>query len=472
MTRERTTWNRDEIKRVAAMPKQADPYLMNQDHVSQNPRADKYMNGTPSSWAEDVHSPNEWESEYANGQTKRNEVGEPEFRSETFNHPEKTASNQLLIKKADLTVKVARLMLGPKVAENLVEDQAVALMALPDSDLIETFQRLAQDQEQQQGQGQGGDQQPQAAQQLEEEVQQEPAQDQQQQAGMQQQALQQQCIQAIQQGDMPAAMAAMQQMQQQGGQAEFPGGQWGKNNPVAASAKKPPVKKAQQGQGQGQEQQEPPAQQQQAAVPPVAGQQDQDQQQQQAGMQQQALQQQIQALQEQIQQMQAQQQGQGGMPEGMQQEPVLAHEDALLDEMLAPAGGGADMGGIGEIELEPASMDVGEIEMGPQDDVLKTLFANQETQDAEQAQQLQSGQQQPVQNFNTVVPSGPYAPHAVQANVLRSPSSRTVGTRPTVGVSRVGGASVPAMKTASSDIDKLSNLWSTAPDVREHFGLK
>lgn len=450
MTRERTTWDSNEIKRVAAMPKQADPYLMNQDHVSQNPRADKYMNGTPSSWAEDVHSPNEWESEYANGQTKRNEIGEPDFRGETFNHPEKTASNALLVKKADLTVKISRLMM-PKAAEAVVEDQAVALMSLPDSDLIETFHRLAQDQE---GQEQAPPAQQQAAQQGEEEEQAPPAQEQQQ-AGMQQQSAAyqqaaQQCMQAMQQGDQQKMQSAMQQMvqeamkQQQGGQADAPGGQFGKNSPVAS------IKKSQQDQGQGQGQQQ---QQQQAAQV----QQDQQQQagmQDQAGMQQQALQQQIEALQQQMQQMQ--QAGQQQAP--TQQEPMLAHDDMLLDEMLAPGGGGSDMSGMGDmadIELEPSPMDVGEVGLGPEDDVLKTLFANQETQDAQQAQQIQEGQGQQV-----------------QASVLRSSATRTVGTRPTVGVSKVGGSSAPSMKVASNDIDKLSNLWSSAPDVREHFGLK
>ena len=438
--RERTTWNRNEIQRTAAMGKKADPYLMNQDHVSQNPRADKYMNGTPSSWAEDVHTPNEWEKEYSGGATKRNEIGEPDFRSETFSHPEKTASTHLLVKKADLCVKVARQMLGLKVAEQVVEDQAVALMALPDSDLIETFQRLAQDE-----QGQGQEQaappaQQQAAQQDQGGGEQEPAQQQTQQASSYQQAAQQ-CMQAMQQGDQQGMMAAMQQMvqeamkQQQGSQADFPGGQWGKNNPVASAKKK-----ADQVQDQGgQAQQEPPVQQQAAQQ-----------------MDMQAVQQMIQ----QAVQQQMQQQAQGGQPqqeqapvqEQMQQEQVVqANDDALLDQMLAPAPGAEAASSIGDIELEPPQMDTGEVQLGPDDDVLKTLFATQETQDAEKAQQLQ-GQDK-------------------QASVV-APAPRTVGTRPTQGVSKVGGTSAPAVKTAGSDIDKLSNLWSSAPDVREHFGLK
>lgn len=53
------------------------------------------------------------------------------------------AATSPLVKKADLTVKVARRMLGPTVTEDVIEDQAVALMGLSDSDLIETFARLA-----------------------------------------------------------------------------------------------------------------------------------------------------------------------------------------------------------------------------------------------------------------------------------------------------------------------------------------
>jgi len=449
--RERTTWNRNEIQRTAAMGKTADPYLMNQDHVSQNPRADKYMNGTPSSWAEDVHSPNEWEKEYSGGATKRDEIGLADYRPETFNHSEtaKAASTQLLVKKADLCVKVARQMLGPKVAEQVVEDQAVALMALPDADLIDTFQRLAQDQD---GQGQEQVPAPQQQQAAAPAVAVEQQQDQQ---ASSYQSAAQQCMQAMQTGDQQAMMGAVQQMvqeamkQQQGSQADFPGGEWGKNSPVAS-------KKAQQDQGQGQGQGGGQPQQQ-AAVPAPVAQQQQDQVQQAGGMDQQSMQQMVQqAVAQQMQQMmQAQQQQMQQEQAPVQEEQQLqiqASDDALLDQMLAPTPGG-DAAGMGDIELEPPSMDVGEVQFGPDDDVLKTLFATQETQDAEKAQQLQ-GQEK-------------------QAAVLSQPASRTVGTRPTQGVSKVGGSSAPAaVKTASSDIDKLSNLWSSAPDVREHFGLK
>ena len=84
--RERTTWNRDSVKQ-AATQRQADPYAMNQDHLSQQPKADKYVTGDPSTFAEDVTQPNTWDVEYANGQTKRDEIGMPEKRPETYTHP-------------------------------------------------------------------------------------------------------------------------------------------------------------------------------------------------------------------------------------------------------------------------------------------------------------------------------------------------------------------------------------------------
>jgi len=431
--RERTTWKTDEIKaRVAAMQKKADPYLMNQDHVSKNPPAEKYMNGDPSSWAEDVHSPNEWDKEYANGQTKRDEIGMPEKRPETYNHAEKTAAdNALLVKKADLCVKVARLMLR-KASETAIEDQAVSLMSLADSDLIDTFQRLAGDDEQQseqapaqqaQAQEQQQEQAPPAQQSQAQEQQQEqaPAQMEQQAGGMYEQAMSQ-CMQAMQQGDMDGAKAAIQQMVQQamGGQQQAP---------VMASKKK-----AQDDQGQSQQ---APAQQSQAG----------QQQEQQAGMQQQSMQQMQSMIQTAVQQ--AVQQALAGQQQAPAEEQApmqqQATDDMLLDDMLAPGGAADPM--MGEIEMEPSPMDVGEIGLGPEDDVLKTLFANQESQDAEQAQE---GQKQAA---------------------VRTASTRTVGTRPTQGVSRVGGTGAPQTKTAS-DVDALSSLWTSAPDVSEHFGLK
>lgn len=404
--RERTTWNREDVlKRTAAMGKKADPYTMNQDH--KQPSADDYVSGDSSSWAEDV-APSDWDKE-----TKRDEIGLPEKL-------DKTAATALLLKKADLCVKVAQMVLR-NASDDAVEDQALAFMSLPDADLINTFNRLAQDEqapaEQQAEESKQAEQQEQAP------AAQEPAA---QAAQEQQMTAMQQAMQAMQQGDEQGAKAAIQQMvteamQQAKAQQQAPAQQ----APAQVQASK---KKA-----QDEQQEQAPAEEQKQAAPqaPVAGQDLQ-------AMVQQAVQSALagMGLQQQAQQEQAPMQAQA--------------DEMLLDDMLAdPTAPMGDMGG--DIELEPSPMDVGEMGLGPEDEALKMLFANDDEQEQAQAQA-------PAQDQK-------------QASVLRTASTRTVGTKPTAGVSRVGG-SVSQSKTASSDVDKLSNIWSSAPDVRDHFGMK
>ena len=476
--RERTTWNRDQV--TAATNRTADPYAMNQDHLQQQPKADKYLTGDPSSFAEDVTEPNTWDREYAGGTTDRNEIGMPAFREETFNHAEKSASmdEKTLVKKADLCTTVARMILrgrkfaSPEAATEAVESQAVALMYMPSADLINTASRLASQEDfpggqtwpsnfaaQEEGQqGQGQQQQQQQAQQ--EGQQQGQGQQQEQQGAMQQQAIQK-CMEALQKGDQQGAMAALQQVQQQHQAADYdakkgpainPPGYGPENGPQAGGVKSVPgtkgarsaAEEGQQGQGQQQQQQ--------------GGQQ---QQQQQGGQQQQsaedkALDQMLQQQQQQGgQQQQGQQQGQGqGQGQGGQQAAgYQTADDQLLDDMLmGPQGGG--MSEV-DIEMEPSAMDMGEVVLSSTDDeVLKSLFANQETEDAEQAQQQQGGGQKQG---------------GMSRTASTNASTRTLGTRPTGGVSRVGGA--PSGGTRN-DIDTLANMWPSAPDVREAFNIR
>ncbi len=394
--RERSTWDRQQIK-LAATNRVADPYTMNQDHAQ--PAADAYVTGTPSDFAEDVASPNRWEEEYKGGVVDRNEIGMPEMRGETFNHPEKTASEAVLLKKADLCVKTARIMLGSTATEASVEDQAFGLMYLPDSELIRTFDRLAADEQEEK-----------------EEKEEPPAQQQKKQAEQQQLAQQeqlaQQVVEALQQGQMDQAKAALQQMVQQvqGCQAE--------------------------------QQVPPPAEQQQQAQQQMPQQMQAQQQGQQIA---QLVSQMVQEALQQGQQAPAQQQQQ----QAQQQEQPVA-DDMLLDDMLAPEPMPNEMG----IELEPAPMDVGEVELGPEDDVLRTLFA---AEGQEQEEQEQQGQQQAQQQQQQ------------KQAMTRTASTRTVGTRPTQGVSRVGGA---AASTRDAGVDKLSALWPSAPDVSDVFGMR
>lgn len=471
--RERTTWNRTNIKQAATSRRAEDPRAMNQDHLSQQPAADKYVTGDPSTFAEDVTSPNTWEKEYAGGQTKRNELGMPEMRPETFSHPEKTAKldEATLLKKADLCTKVARYMLkGRKFAngaafEAAIEDQSVALMHMPNADLIATADRLAAEE----GQEPPAEQTQQAAQEPQVPAQQQQQGGQQQQSATYQQAAQQ-CMEAMQNGDQEGAQSALATMVQEAVQQQ-------QTAKLAASRRRandgqepPPAQQTQQGgmqqqaleqmvqqavqqavqQGQAQQApkmaarrrandgQEPPAQgqqQQQAGQgqqePPAAQQQ---QQQQQAG----------QGQQEPPAQQMQQAQGQGQEPAPQMQQQA---DDMLLDEMLMGPDGGMPMAEM-DIEMETPSMDVGEVVLAHEDEVLKTLFANDETEQAQQAQDAQQGQK--------------------QANV-RTASTRTLGTRPTGGVSRVGGA--PAGRSGG-DVDKLAGLWPSAPDVRDAFNMK
>jgi hypothetical protein len=450
--RERTTWNRTEIlSRTAATNRQADPYTMNQTHTQ--PAADAYVTGDPSSFAEDV-APNTWAPEYSGGQVRRNEIGMPEMRPETFTHKEKTAGldEALLIKKADLCVSLARQMLANRkfanavAAEAAVEEQSIALMDLPDANLIETFSRLAGDQ-----------------------AEQEPEQQAQQEAKQANEAallpLAQQAAQQVASGDQAGAQATITAMVRKACEMQQPIAQ--QQAPVAqqqAPAQQAPV---------AQQQQAPVAQQQpsveqqvqamiqsamkQANQAPVAQQappmQQQGQQQQtQAQMDQQAQQQAQLAAQQQEMLAQQQMQQQAQQQQAPAQQQVQASDDMLLDQML---GGPPAMGGVSEmdIQLDAAPMDVGEVTLAPEDDVLRTLFANQETQDAEEAQQLQGGDQQK------------------QASI-RTAATRTVGTRPAGGVARIGGGVGGGPAPKAGEIDRLQSMWQSAPDVRDAFGLK
>ena len=414
MTRERTTWNRDHIKaaagtdasgKSAATNRTADPYAMNQDHLGQQPKADKYLTGDPSTFAEDITEPNTWDREYEGGATRRDEIGLPEMRPETFNHAEKTAGmdEKTLIKKADLCSVIARHMLkGRKfateaAATEALEKQGVALMYMPNADLIETASRMSSEEDFPGGQFPHQQEQQAAAPVAAPEQQMNPM---------------AQCVQALQQGDMAGVQSGIQQMVQQAMKQQ---------QQVQASARKAAEEAQQAQQGQGQQQQ--------------------------------AVQQDQQGQGQQQQQQQAQQEGQQQGPAQQQQQQQQQADDLLLDDMLGPAQGG----GMNEmdIEMESPTMDTGEIVLSATDDeVLKTLFATQESQDAEQAQQQQGQQKQA----------------GMSRTASANPSTRTIGTRPTSGVSKVGGAQSP--NAPGDAVSNLSNLWASAPDVREAFGIR
>lgn len=427
--RERTTWNRESIARVAAASTKVaeDPRAMNQDHLKQQPAADKYDIGGPSDFAEDVHpSGGTWKAEYSGGEVKRNEIGMPEMRGDTFNHSEKTAAQQQeeeeqLEKKATVCIRLAKSMLPKTASESMIEDQAVAFMHLPDSALIESIARLASDeeeQEQQDGQKQAQDQQ--------------QADEEQKKQAQQQQEQDEQKKQAQQQADEEQKKQAQQQ-QQQADEEKKQAGQIPEN-----------FKKKDEGEEDEQKKQ--------AAVGrlfkkacdamaqgnPLAAQQAVQEMTQMGGLQmqsQQQLQDQVMAL---VQQAMSQQQ----QPAPQQQQG----DDQLLDQMLQQQDVQAAVDPtFGDIQLDGPNMDVGEAKMGSEDEVLNTLFASHtEVREASLAQSIQTG------------------------SPVRTASTRTVGTRPTAGVAHLGGGvSAPS---SSSDVDKLAGLWQSAPDVKNVFG--
>ena len=417
MTRERTTWNRSEIAKAANLKVAADIYDMNQDHPQ--PKPDAYVIGGPSEFAEDV-SPSNWESEYSGGQVKRNEIGMPEFRSETFNHPEKTASEEVLTKKAALCVAISRSILSKTASESLIEDQALDLMNLPDSSVMSMYTRLAAEQEEEDEDEDEG-QEKQAAQDQEEEEEE---------GGQEKQAgkIPPQFLENIKEKKEEAAEKKEESKKEASeDQEEEDQGQQKQAAQDQISQLQQQAEQIQQQIAQLQQQQ-------------VSGQQVQSQAQQIAQCVQQAIaqgQDPAQAVAQLLQQ-----------PQQVAQQPQQVSQDSeLIDSMLAqdqmdPT---ADM----DIQLDTPSMDVGEVQMDQNDQVLQQLFAsNQEAQDAEEAQEAQ-GQEK-------------------QAHAVRTASTRTVGTRPTAGVSRIGGAPI----SSSGSKSDLSSLWNSDPDVRGAFGIQ
>jgi hypothetical protein len=147
--RHRSTWKQD---RQAGTSRTADDiYDMNQDHAQPSPT--EYENGDPNSWAE-TPTKNEYVTQSYDGDSEaRNEVGFPEFAPSTFDHKDSKEwggsgkyDNQrggmtASARKATAAERVARSMLRTANKE-LIEQQAVDLMSLPDNVLVATIKRL------------------------------------------------------------------------------------------------------------------------------------------------------------------------------------------------------------------------------------------------------------------------------------------------------------------------------------------
>jgi hypothetical protein len=435
--RERTTWNRKQIVKLAESLKKADdPRAMNQDHLKQQPAADKYEIGGPSEFAEDV-APNNWKAEYSGGDVKRNEIGLPEMRGETFSHSEKTAADDeedddFLEKKADVCLDIARRMLPKNASEKALEDQAFAFMHMADADIVATAARLASQDEEDKGEQ---DQDKQAGEVPENFKKDDDKKDQGQQ-------------EAKQAGQVPENFKKDDDKKDEGQQSKEAQGQQQKSDEDKGQQSEQQSKEAalndlrkracdalmQGDQAMAQQLVQQMAQQQQAPAQQMSQEQ----------------------AQQQIDQMLAQQTQQ--MQQDPAQQQVMASDAELLDRMLAEptvastdtAMTTASAGSMGDIQIEGASMDMSEVRLGSEDEALTALFASHdEVQNAAHAHSLQTG-----------------IPVQASTGMSRTASTRTVGTRPTGGVSQLGGGSAPSR---GSEVDKLSGLWASAPDVKNVF---
>ena len=140
--RKRTTWKK-ESSAPPATPGYAD-YFADDPHPAAQPAPDmhKYENGDTSSWAEDPH-PGPYEQS-PHPATPWEGVSHPAAK------PEKQARSlrAAVERKASKCVKIAQAMLGPYAPEEVVENQAFDMMDLSNDQLDSTLQRvLAKDKE-------------------------------------------------------------------------------------------------------------------------------------------------------------------------------------------------------------------------------------------------------------------------------------------------------------------------------------
>lgn len=146
--RHRSTWNQD---RQAATSRTADIYEMNQEHPQPSPT--EYENGDPNSWAE-TPTKNEYVTQSYDGDHEaRNEVGFAEFAPSTFDHKDSKewgGSGKYDNQRGGMTASSQKAMAAERVAravlrtanDELVQQQSVDFMSLPDVVLASTLKRL------------------------------------------------------------------------------------------------------------------------------------------------------------------------------------------------------------------------------------------------------------------------------------------------------------------------------------------
>lgn len=142
--RNRMTWTA--AGRKASSPPATPGYgTEDQEHPAHqpDPNMDAYETGDPDSWAETPKAP-----PYAEG----NPPALPGYDTEDQDHPahepnprvpKEASLRQLVEKKAAKCARIAQAMLGKKATEQLIEDQSLAFMDLPDAEIDATLARLS-----------------------------------------------------------------------------------------------------------------------------------------------------------------------------------------------------------------------------------------------------------------------------------------------------------------------------------------
>lgn len=149
MTRRRMTWN----ERKASAPPATPGYLEGTEHPAygqEDPEADQYMNGDPSSWAEDPTV-----GPYPNSAAPatpgyEGPQGHPATDPKHYfpAGAAKSASRNLraaMEHKASKCIRIATRMLGRKASVDAIEDQALDLMNLSDRQIQAMLTRIAEE---------------------------------------------------------------------------------------------------------------------------------------------------------------------------------------------------------------------------------------------------------------------------------------------------------------------------------------
>jgi hypothetical protein len=141
--RERLTWKRGGANNAPARRASAHPAYPDEGPANPayqpDPEADAYENGDPSSWAEDPHPGPYPQSAH------------PAYPDEGPASPAYTAKKGsvglAIDRKAAKCVRLASALLGPNASEHALENQALAFMDLSDRVLHASLSRLAQQEE-------------------------------------------------------------------------------------------------------------------------------------------------------------------------------------------------------------------------------------------------------------------------------------------------------------------------------------